>query len=426
MSHSSAGRPLPIRGTCSETPRTRSRAGSSASCCSSPCSASATALFLTQPGAPQHLRAAGRHGSCSTRPSCSRPRSSRSSPASASRSKGGVLDLLLAAGFFVAGVGTLAFSVVPSLGGSDQDAPEAWAAIGCARARGDADRARAARSRAADRRAEARAPASGSASWSERSSPIWLPLRGFGARLSLLDSSGDGVRAVELTVATSFLALLALARRARLRHPLPRARRGPRQLARARRDADAVRRAALRPDATRLERLHLPGRLPPPARLRRAARRRLARDQLRRVRARGRGGARARGAGDPRRPRAVPLRRLDAREHARGRRAARADAAEAEAGRRGRAAGGALRRARAVLGERHRALRRGAAPLRRVPHRRRRARGRRRDRSARSCSRPTSRSRSSGSSRRGSRTSASTRARSAPRSGSASGSAGGS
>ena len=39
---------------------------------------------------------------------------------------------------------------------------------------------------------------------------VWLPLRGFGARLALLDSSGDGVRAVELTVATSFLALLAL------------------------------------------------------------------------------------------------------------------------------------------------------------------------------------------------------------------------
>jgi len=39
---------------------------------------------------------------------------------------------------------------------------------------------------------------------------VWLPLRGFGGRLALLDSSGDGVRAVELTVATSFLALLAL------------------------------------------------------------------------------------------------------------------------------------------------------------------------------------------------------------------------
>ena len=52
--------------------------------------------------------------------------------------------------------------------------------------------------------------------------------------------------------------------------------------------------------------------------------------------------------------------------------------------------------------------------------------GRRRDRSRPSCSRPTSRSRCSGSSRRGSRTCASTRAPSARRSGSASGSAGGS
>ena len=43
--------------------------------------------------------------------------------------EGRVLDLLLAAGFFVAGVGTLAFSVVPVLGGTPQDAPEAWAAI---------------------------------------------------------------------------------------------------------------------------------------------------------------------------------------------------------------------------------------------------------------------------------------------------------
>ena len=40
------------------------------------------------------------------------------------------LDLLLAAGFFTAGAGTLAFSVVPVLGGSEQGAPEAWAAVG--------------------------------------------------------------------------------------------------------------------------------------------------------------------------------------------------------------------------------------------------------------------------------------------------------
>ena len=39
------------------------------------------------------------------------------------------LDLLLAAGFFTAGMGTLAFSVVPVLGGAEQGAPEAWAAV---------------------------------------------------------------------------------------------------------------------------------------------------------------------------------------------------------------------------------------------------------------------------------------------------------
>ncbi len=340
--------------------------------------------------------------------------------------EGRVLDLLLAAGFFVAGVGTLAFSVVPVLGGSHQDAPEAWAAIASARARGDADRACATRSRAADRRAEARAPDRARRRCSERSVALWLPLRGFGARLSLLDSSGDGIRAFELTVATSFLALLALLAVLGFAIRYRRARRRPRQLARARRDADAVRRAALRADSARLERLRLPGRLSPPARLWPAARRRLASDQLRRVRPRGRGGARPRGAGDPRRPRPVPLRRLDAREHARGRRAAGADAAEAEAGRRGRAAGSALRRAGAVLGERHRALRRRPAALRRVPHRRRRARRSTSRSIRRSCSLPTSRSRSSASSRRGSRTSASTPAPSAPRSGSASGSVAGS
>ena len=41
------------------------------------------------------------------------------------------LDLLLAAGFFTAGMDTLAFSVVP-LGGAEQGAPEAWAAVVCA------------------------------------------------------------------------------------------------------------------------------------------------------------------------------------------------------------------------------------------------------------------------------------------------------
>ncbi|MDF2749872.1 MAG: hypothetical protein K0T00_1048, partial [Gaiellaceae bacterium] len=44
--------------------------------------------------------------------------------------EGRVLDLLLAAGFCVAGVGTLAFGVVPVLGGEAPEPPEAWAALG--------------------------------------------------------------------------------------------------------------------------------------------------------------------------------------------------------------------------------------------------------------------------------------------------------
>ena len=49
--------------------------------------ASATALFLDEPVAPEQLRAARRAGSCSTRRSCSRQRSSRFSPASGSASR---------------------------------------------------------------------------------------------------------------------------------------------------------------------------------------------------------------------------------------------------------------------------------------------------------------------------------------------------
>ena len=44
--------------------------------------------------------------------------------------EGRLLDLLLAAGFCVAGIGTLAFSVAPVLGGEPQGPAEAWAALG--------------------------------------------------------------------------------------------------------------------------------------------------------------------------------------------------------------------------------------------------------------------------------------------------------
>ena len=123
--------------------------------------------------------------------------------------EGRVLDLLLAAGFFVAGVGTLAFSVLPVLGGSDQDAPEAWAAI-AARMLAATLIALAPFVPAPRIVARKRVLLIGLVVLIGALIAVWLPLRGFGARLALLDSSGDGVRAVELTVATSFLALLAL------------------------------------------------------------------------------------------------------------------------------------------------------------------------------------------------------------------------
>src|SRR5580765_5132859 len=123
--------------------------------------------------------------------------------------EGRVLDLLLAAGFFVAGVGTLAFSVLPVLGGSDQDAPEAWAAI-AARMLAATLIALAPFVPAPRIVARKRVLLIGLVVLIGALIAVWLPLRGFGARLALLDSSGDDVRAVELTVATSFLALLAL------------------------------------------------------------------------------------------------------------------------------------------------------------------------------------------------------------------------
>jgi len=123
--------------------------------------------------------------------------------------EGRVLDLLLAAGFFVAGIGTLAFSVLPVLGGSNQDAPEAWAAI-AARMLAATLIALAPLVPAPRIVARTRVLLIGLVMLIGALIAVWLPLRGFGARLALLDSSGDGVRAVELTVATSFLALLAL------------------------------------------------------------------------------------------------------------------------------------------------------------------------------------------------------------------------
>ncbi len=122
--------------------------------------------------------------------------------------EGRALDLLLAAGFFVAGVGTLAFSVAPVLGGSNQGAPEAWAAIG-SRVLAATLIALAPLVPAPRIVARRRALLAGILLLLAALVAIWLPLHGFGAGLSLLEGAG-GSRTFELTVATSFLALLAL------------------------------------------------------------------------------------------------------------------------------------------------------------------------------------------------------------------------
>jgi len=123
--------------------------------------------------------------------------------------EGRSLDLLLAAGFFVAGVGTLAFSVAPVLGGSNQGPPETWAAIG---SRVLAATLIVLAPLVPARRIVARRQVlfAGIALLLAGLVAIWLPLHGFGAELSLLDGVG-GSRTFELTVATSVLALLALA-----------------------------------------------------------------------------------------------------------------------------------------------------------------------------------------------------------------------
>jgi len=120
--------------------------------------------------------------------------------------EGRILDLLLAAGFCAAGVGTFAFSIVPVIGGADQGAAEAWAAIG---------------SRVLAATLIALAPVVPFARIVQRKRAlyigiavvtlclllIWMPLRGFGARLSLLDGAGGG-RPFELTSSAPFDAAL--------------------------------------------------------------------------------------------------------------------------------------------------------------------------------------------------------------------------
>ncbi len=123
--------------------------------------------------------------------------------------EGRLLDLLLAAGFCVAGIGTLAFSVAPVLGGEPQGPAEAWAALG--------SRLLAAvlivlaplvpGSRIALR---GRKLLAGIPLLALGLLVLWLSLRGLGSSLPALDpQSGDRAQAVTVTLA--LLALLALA-----------------------------------------------------------------------------------------------------------------------------------------------------------------------------------------------------------------------
>jgi signal transduction histidine kinase len=123
------------------------------------------------------------------------------------RVEGRRLDLLLAAGFSVAAAGTLAFAILPVLGGDPQNAPEAWAALG-------------ARVLAAALIALAPVVPGGRIASPGRALSIavglvvlalvalWGPMHAGGA-LKALDPGHDA-RPFELTVTLSVLALLAL------------------------------------------------------------------------------------------------------------------------------------------------------------------------------------------------------------------------
>ena len=123
--------------------------------------------------------------------------------------EGRALDLLLAAGFFVAGVGTLAFSVAPVLGGSNQGAPEAWAAVG-SRVLAATLIALAPLVPAPRIVARRQVLLAGIALLLAALVAIWLPLHGLRRQAQPARRQLGGSRTFELTVATSFLALLAL------------------------------------------------------------------------------------------------------------------------------------------------------------------------------------------------------------------------
>ena len=131
-------------------------------------------------------------------------------------------------------------------------------------------------------------------------------------------SSNAGVPAM-LILTLAVQALLSLVALIGFRAALPERRQRPRPLVRVGGDAQPVLLALSRVPAVDADDNRFARRLPPARRVRRAVRRRRSRGQCRRVRPRDCRGACARSTRDPRRPRAVPVRAGDSREHARQR-----------------------------------------------------------------------------------------------------------
>ena len=119
------------------------------------------------------------------------------------------LDLLLAAGFSVAGAGTFAFAIMPMLGGASQGTPDAWAALG---ARVLAATLIALAPVVPSRRiaAPGRMLVASIALLVLALVALWVLLRAFDGSLGALGSAARAERPLELSVTLSLLALLAL------------------------------------------------------------------------------------------------------------------------------------------------------------------------------------------------------------------------
>jgi signal transduction histidine kinase len=123
--------------------------------------------------------------------------------------EGRMLDLLLAAGFCIAGVGTLAFGIVPVLDGGPQESAEAWASL-CSRILAATLIALAPVAPPWRIAARGRALLTGIPIVLGALLAIWLSLRGRGLTPDLLTPNGLGDRPFEVTLTLSLLALLAL------------------------------------------------------------------------------------------------------------------------------------------------------------------------------------------------------------------------